>query len=75
MGFSAFWFSHLCHLNHEDSKDKSRLFLYAVAQCLTGDRRAASSSLTVVTALWSLRKTHLSQEDPGRPVPVKLIDC
>ena len=29
----------------------------SVVECLTGDRRAASSS---VTALWSLRKTHLS---------------
>ena len=32
----------------------------AVAQCLTRDRGAAGSSLTGVTALWSLSKTHLS---------------
>ena len=31
-----------------------------VAQCLTRDREAAGSSLTSVTALWSLSKTHLS---------------
>ena len=38
------------------------IFLYkpgsAVVECLTRDRRAASSSLTGVTALWSLSKTH-----------------
>ena len=28
--------------------------------CLTRDREAAGSSLTGVTVLWSLRKTHLS---------------
>ena len=40
--------------------------------CLTWDRRAAGSSLTDVTGLWSLGKTHLSylstgstQEDPS----------
>ena len=32
----------------------------SVVECLTRDRRAAGSSLTVVTALWSLSKTHLS---------------
>ena len=32
----------------------------AVAQCLTRDRRAGGSSLTGVTALWSLSKTHFS---------------
>ena len=44
-----------------------------VVECLTRDRRAAGSSLTGVTALWSLSKTHLSwlsigstQEDPSR---------
>ena len=31
-----------------------------VVECLTRDRRAAGSSLTGVTALWSLSKTHLS---------------
>ena len=31
----------------------------SVVECLTRDRRAAGSSLTVVTALWSLSKTHL----------------
>ena len=45
----------------------------SVVECLTRDRRAAGSSLTGVTALWSLSKTHLSQlstgstqEDPSR---------
>ena len=44
----------------------------SVVECLTRDRRAAGSSLTGVTALWSLSKTHLSllstgstQEDPS----------
>ena len=32
----------------------------SVVECLTRDRRAAGSSLTGVTALWSLSKTHLS---------------
>ena len=32
----------------------------AVAQCLTRDREAAGSSLTGVTALWSLSIAHLS---------------
>ena len=37
----------------------------SVVECLTGDRRAAGSSLTSVTALWSLSKTHLSQLSTG----------
>ena len=32
----------------------------SVVECLTRDRRAAGSSLTDVTALWSLSKAHLS---------------
>ena len=32
----------------------------SVVECLNRDRRAAGSSLTGVTALWSLSKTHLS---------------
>ena len=32
----------------------------SVVECLTRDRGAAGSSLTGVTALWSLSKTHLS---------------
>ena len=32
----------------------------SVVECLTRDPRAAGSSLTGVTALWSLSKTHLS---------------
>ena len=32
----------------------------AVVECLTRDQEAAGSSLTGVTALWSLSKTHLS---------------
>ena len=30
----------------------------SVVECLTRDRRVAGSSLTGVTALWSLSKTH-----------------
>ena len=32
----------------------------SVVECLTQDQGAAGSSLTGVTALWSLSKTHLS---------------
>ena len=32
----------------------------SVEECLTRDRGAAGSSLTGVTVLWSLSKTHLS---------------
>ena len=32
----------------------------SVVECLTRDRGAGGSSLTGVTALWSLSKTHLS---------------
>ena len=32
----------------------------SVVECLTRDRGGAGSSLTGVTALWSLSKTHLS---------------
>ena len=32
----------------------------SVVECLTRDRGTAGSSLTRVTALWSLSKTHLS---------------
>ena len=44
----------------------------SVVECLTRDRGALGSSLTGVTSLWSLSKTHLSllctgptQEDPS----------
>ena len=44
----------------------------SVVECLTQDREVAGSSLTGVTALWSLSKTHFSylstgstQEDPS----------
>ena len=36
-----------------------------VVECLTRDRGAAGSSLTGVTALWSLSKTHLSLLSTG----------
>ena len=37
----------------------------SVVECLTRDRGAAGSSLTGVTALWSLSKTHLSLLSTG----------
>ena len=37
----------------------------SVVECLTQDRRAVGSSLTGVTALWSLSKTHISQLSTG----------
>ena len=36
-----------------------------VVECLTRDRGAAGSSLTGVTALWSLSKTHLFKLSTG----------
>ena len=43
-------------LNH----NRERSYCGSVVECLTRDRGAAGSSLTVVTVLWSLSKTHLS---------------
>ena len=43
-------------LNLVESRERSG----SVVECLTRDRKAAGSSLTGVTALWSLSKTHLS---------------
>ena len=40
--------------------DKHRERSGSVVECLIRDRRVAGSSLTGVTALWSLSKTHLS---------------
>ena len=52
----------------------------SVVECLTRDRGAAGSSLTGVTALLSLSKTHLSklstgstQEDPPL-INLKIVD-
>ena len=57
------------HLYNHTPRERSG----SVVECLTRDRRAAGLSLTGVTALWSLSKTHLSylstgstQEDPFR---------
>ena len=44
------------HISHCWKRERSG----SVVECLTRDRRAAGSSLTGVTALWSLSKTHLS---------------
>ena len=44
----------------QSSTSKSRERSGSVVECLTRDRRVAGSSLTGVTALWSLSKTHLS---------------
>ena len=44
------------YLNPEKFRERSG----SVVECLTRDRRAAGSSITGVTALWSLSKTHLS---------------
>ena len=37
----------------------------SVVECFTRDRKAASSSPTGITALWSLSKTHLSWLSTG----------
>ena len=44
----------------DSSKHNGRERSGSVVECLTQDRRAVGSSLTGVTALWSLSKTHLS---------------
>ena len=64
--FVTFWYrtptKHFCLIyipgarSHFFPRERSG----SVVECLTRDRRAASSSLTGVTALWSLSKTHLS---------------
>ena len=43
-----------------EEKSSRRELSGSVVECLTRDPRAAGSSLTGVTALWSLSKTHLS---------------
>ena len=50
--------------------------LCSMVKCLSGDRRAVGSSLTSVTALWSLRKTQLSQLSTGatRKIPPCLTE-
>ena len=54
-----------------EAQDDVRERSGSVVECLTGDRGAAGSSLSSVTVLWSLSKTHLSklstvstQDDP-----------
>ena len=53
-------------------KNKGSLTLYiqinsgdSVVECLTPDPGAAGSSLTGVTVLWSLSKTHLTKLSTG----------
>ena len=46
--------------NNVNLKDKIRECSGSVVECLNRDRGAAGSSLTGVTALWSLSKTYLS---------------
>ena len=48
------------HMKFNVAKCHSRERSGSVVECLTRDGRAAGSSLTGVTALWSLSKTHLS---------------
>ena len=61
----------ICFINHElslfrttigfrDTYRPCREHSGSVVECLTRDRMATGSSLTDVTALWSLSKTHLS---------------
>ena len=51
---------HMMHLTYLSFLYLSRERSGSVVECLTRDGRAAGSSLTGVTALWSLSKTHLS---------------
>ena len=41
----------------------------SVVECLTRDQEAVGSSLTGVTALWSLSKTHLVLVQPRKTRP------
>ena len=50
-----FLYKHLC-LHSNPCRERSG----SVVECLTRDQRATGSSLTGVTALWSLSKTHFS---------------
>ena len=49
---------------NKDNYYENNLFIWersgSVVECLTRDQRAGGWSLTSVTALWSLSKTHLS---------------
>ena len=48
-------------ISHADGSNHLLYYLgSSVVECLTGDQEAAGSSLTGVTVLWSLSKTHLS---------------
>ena len=63
-GFTEFHsnikYNKIQHKHHRlyvlDNRERSG----SVVECLTGDRGTTGSSLTGVTALWSLSKTHLS---------------
>ena len=55
-GSTAFSLQFPCQFNRVISKERSG----SVVECLTHDQRVAGSSLTGVTALWSLSKIHLS---------------
>ena len=49
----------------QSARIRVMIALYSVVECLTRDQRAAGSSLTGVTALWSLSKTQLSWLSTG----------
>ena len=53
-------FSQIKHIRQDFYSVTRRERNGSVVECLTQDRGAAGSSLTSVTALWSLSKTHLS---------------
>ena len=46
------------HVDSTDGIQHERKYLFTL--CLTRENEAAGSSLTGVTALWSMSKTHLS---------------
>ena len=48
------------HIVKKDVKNQSMEGSGSVVECWTQDREAVGSSLTSVTVLWSLSKTHLS---------------
>ena len=61
-----------CLLSHTKVRERSG----SVVECLTRDRGASGSSLTGVTALWSLSKTHLSLLSTGstQEVPSRITE-
>ena len=60
LGFHCLYKYLFTGIQNEKADKYIHLIGSSVVECLTGDRGAAGLSLTGVTVLWSLSKTHLS---------------